>query len=46
MIPIRSTDGGTEWIRVSQERWEADQRKELAELERESMPVQIASFEC
>jgi Caudovirus prohead serine protease len=46
MIRIRSKSGGTEWIRVSDEPWwEADQRKEIAEFERKSRPIQVASFE-
>ena len=46
MIQIRSKSGGTEWIRVSEEPWwEAEQRKEIAELERKSLPIQVASFE-
>jgi hypothetical protein len=44
MIQIRSKSGGTEWIRVSEEP-EAEQRKEIAELERKSLPIQVASFE-
>jgi hypothetical protein len=45
-ILIRSRDGGTEWIRVSEEPWwEAEQLEEIAELERKMMPVQVRTFE-
>jgi HK97 family phage prohead protease len=45
-ILIRSRDGGTEWIRVSEQPWwEELEAKKLREYERKAMPVQIARFE-